>query len=127
MNTQLGIMSEDNYFDEDEYITQQDELYRLFPNVGFSISCCNPDGLDKIITQLDRIILKNSKDCYCYRENPEPNDYIELKKVGGNITYRDVLEKLNDIKYQCDCNHRFLECIVPIKNSYVQFDLCFGS
>jgi hypothetical protein len=119
-------MSEE-VFNEKEYMAQQEELDRLFPHVGFSIECCNPDGLDKIITPLSMIILKNSKNCYCYRDSPEPDDYIEVKKTGGNITFRTVLEKLNDIKYKCGCNHRFLECIVPIKNSSVQFDLCFGS
>ena len=116
-------MSEED-FNEAEYIAQQDELERLFPDVGFSISVSD---IDKIISPLDMIIVKNSKDCYCYKNSPEPNDYIEIKKVGGNITYRDVLEKLNAIKYRCDCNHRFLECITPIKNSSIQFDIFFGS
>lgn len=119
-------MSEDT-FNEAEYMAQQEELERLFPDVGFCIACCSPDTLDTIITPLTMIILKNSKNCYCYDKNPEPNDYIEIKKVGGNITYRDILEKLNAIKYQCECNHRFLEGVDPIKNSYISFDLCFGS
>ena len=59
-------------------------------------------------------------------------DYIDIKKKGGPITIRDVLNELNRIKYCCECNHSFFESVTPCidksgNKSSTQFEIFFGS
>lgn len=108
-------------------------LESLFADVGFDISI-SVDELDVVLSPLDHIIIKHTFDCYCYcfDENPKNTDFIDVKKIDGNITTRDVLNELNKIKNVCECAHRYCEFIGPCidssgNKSNTQFVICFGS
>ena len=111
---------------EAHYEEQRVELDRLFPDVRFTLAI-ELEDLDIQLSTLDKIIVKNTYNCYCYADNPAPNDYIEVDKPEGqtHITYRDVIQKLSDIGYDPECNHHFLEGIQ--ETTPIQFDLWFGS
>ena len=111
---------------EAHYEEQRVELDRLFPDVKFTLSI-DLEDLDIELSTLDKIIVKNTYNCYCYEDSPPPNDYIEVIKPEGqtHITYRDVIQKMSDIGYNPECNHHFLEGIQ--QKTPIQFDLWFGS
>lgn len=119
-------MIEDEEFDEEKYQAGQDELDRLFPDLGFSI-CIELDELDDVISTEYRIIMKDTRTCYCYDNCKESNTFIEIKNKNGQITYRDLFQELNNMKFQRSCNHRFFEGLQQCKNSNIQFEMCFGS
>jgi hypothetical protein len=111
-------------FDEKKYQEEQDELDRLFPDVGFCI-CIKLDELDDVISTESRIMIKDTRTCYCYDDCKESNIFIEIKNINGQITYRDLLQKLNDMKYQRPCNHDCFEGLS--QNSNIQYEMFFGS
>ena len=122
-------MSEDDEYEK--YLREHAILESLFPDVGFDVSVPLED-LDDIVSPFDHIIIKNVFNCYCYNENPKMTDYIDIKKKGGTITIRDVLNELNRIKYCCECNHSFFESVTPCidssgNKSSTQFEIFFGS
>jgi hypothetical protein len=122
-------MSEDDEYAN--YVREHAILDSLFPDVGFDVAV-SLDDLDDTVSELDHIIIKNVYNCYCYDQEPKMTDYIDVKKKGGNITTRDVLNELNRIKYCCDCNHCFFELVSPCidssgNKSSTQFEIFFGS
>jgi hypothetical protein len=122
-------MSEDDEYAN--YVREHAILDSLFPDVGFDVAV-SLDDLDDTVSELDHIIIKNVYNCYCYDLEPKMTDYIDVKKKGGNITTRDVLNELNRIKYCCDCNHCFFELVSPCidssgNKSSTQFEIFFGS
>jgi hypothetical protein len=125
-SNKIHSMIEDEEFDEEKYNKEQDELDRLFPDLGFSI-CIELEELDDIISREDRIMMKDTRTCYCYDECKESSVFIEIKNINGQITYRDLFQKLNNIKFKRSCNHHFFEGLQQCKNSNIQFEMCFGS
>lgn len=108
------------------YEEVREELERLFPDIKFSLGI-ELEDLDIKLSTLDKIIVKNTKNCYCYGDDNPPSDFIEVVKPEGetHITYRDVIKKLSDIGYDPECNHNYLELIQ--QTTPIQFDLWFGS
>lgn len=115
--------------EEAKYNLEQDIIDSLFPDVGYEIGI-SLDELDEIISIHDHIVIKNTYNCYCYNDEPKNTDYIDVRKIGGNITIRDVLNKFNQIKFCSDCNHRFIEDIYPCNSGdtlSTQFEMFIGS
>lgn len=124
---EIELMTEEEQ--ETYYEELREELERLFPDVGFSLGI-ELEDLDIELSTLDRIIVKNTSCCCCYAVgNAPPSDYIEVIKPEGqtHITYRTVIQKLNDIRYEALCNHNHLEVIQLTKNTEMQFELGFSS
>jgi hypothetical protein len=123
------MMTENEEYEN--FLKEHAILESLFPDVGFDISV-PLENLDDIVSPFDHIIIKNVFDCHCYDERPKNTDYIDIKKKGGNITIRDVLNELNRIKYCCECSHTFFESVTPSidssgNKSSTQFEIFFGS
>ena len=114
-------------FDMEVFEKEQDELRRLFPDVGFDLSITLED-LDTNLSTLDKIFI-DIADCCDYEEEPQPFFIVVLKKKDEtHITYRTVIQRLNEIKYTKRCDHNCLEMIKPLdRDTNNVFELWFGS
>lgn len=122
--------------DEESFEKNQEELRRLFPDVGFEISI-PLDELDDELSSLDKIFVELDTEYYDedYEFETQPNFIVVIKlKNKTHITIRDVIQKLNDIKYTRYSDHRFLEMVyirtdLVVNNEYPLniFEMYFGS
>ncbi len=126
MDTNTDTESMDTVAYELEY----NELLRLFPDIRIRLSF-SLKYLDETLSTLDKIYIDNDINCCQVRFNVEvqPIEYIVVFKKQGNtyITFRDVVQKLNDIHYTKHCDHMFLEDFYQEKNTENIFGLIFGS
>lgn len=97
----------------------------LFPHLCFSVDDEFIPDLDAVISTEPVIVLKQTYHCYCYDLEPRTTDYIPIVNDGSGITYRAIFTQLDQLGYDPQCNHRFLEGITQI--TAVQYELCFGS
>lgn len=111
---------------DEEYEYEYEEINKMFPNAQFSVAI-DIEYMDKLITDKQELIIKNTYNCYCYScSNCKKNtDYFYIK--GENITYRYVIEQLIKQGLSLDCNHIFLEGFHKTAGSDCQFELCVGS
>jgi hypothetical protein len=115
------------YFEAQEdalFLANIAEMKRLFPDVKCDI-CIRFGKLDQVVSSFDHIILRQDKTCFCHDEHPVPDVFVEVKKPGGNITYRDILNRLNEIHFTVTCPHYYLEGIRPTKKSMKRFNMVF--
>ena len=130
MDTNTDIEME-SVFDEEKYEKEQTELRQLYPDIGFNISM-SLDDLGEELSSLDKIFLEIDINCCMYDGNVRVENEVEfiviLKKEGKSfITTRDIIQKLNDIKYKKNCDHIFLEMIYRKSNTEDVFEMYFGS
>lgn len=115
-----------------DFLSQQEEVNRLFPEVEFTIAM-SLDQLDEVITPLDKIIVKQTFDCYCYNDGYSGSDYVPKWfavhcREGEKMTNRVVIRELISQGFSLDCNHRFLEGFEKsTKGGECQFEPAIGS
>jgi hypothetical protein len=111
---------------EEQYEADFKYMEARFPDAGFSI-CIDRDKLKDLLTEDKQIIIKQDFFCRCYGceniDNRPPNKYFIINN--DVMSYENVIDEL--IKQNCitDCDHNFLELIV--KQTDIQYELCFGS
>ena len=115
----------------DKYDQLNTQLDLLFPDAKFSICCVESiEDLNKLIDgENEIIILKITKNCYCFSNCPTPNEYINVKRKSNtnSITIRDCIETLIEYNFNPECNHMFLEGFDKTKLSSIQYEPSFGS
>ena len=97
----------------------------LFPHLRFCVDDDFIADLDEVISNAPVVVLKQTYKCYCYDLEPRTTDYISIVNSGGGITYRAIFTHLDQLGYDPQCNHRFLEGITQI--TAIQYELEFGS
>lgn len=111
---------------------QQEELNRMFPDAKFTIAL-SLDELDDVISPLDKIIVKQTFNCYCYggvpaSDAPVPRWFPIHCDEGEKMTKRVVIRELVRQGLSLDCNHRFLEGFIRSgKGGECQFEMVLGS
>ena len=108
--------------EEIEYEIEQKII--MFPNAQFEISI-NIEEMDKLITDKQNIIIKNTYICYCYDNCNKKTDYFYIQ--GENMTHRYVIEQLIEKGLKLDCNHHYLEGFYKTNGSECQFEIWVGS
>ena len=97
----------------------------LFPQLRFSVDDEFIAQLDDVISNAPVIVLKQTYKCYCYDRTPRNTDYISIVNNGAGITYRAIFTHLDQLGYDPQCKHCFLEGITQI--TAIQYELEFGS
>lgn len=124
----------DNF--EEDWNDERTMIEHMFPDAKFAISIRLSD-LNDIVSPLDKIIVKQTFDCYCYRGigNAELQEPCQVPKwfpihcrETGMMTVRHVVNELIRQGMSLDCNHCFLEGITQSsKGGDCQFELIIGS
>jgi hypothetical protein len=117
-----------NNFNEMKYnIVQQ-----MFPTANFIISIPLQD-IEKTISNLDKIIVKQTFDCYCYDGyEPElPAKWFPIHcsfDKGEKMTNKFVINELIKQSLVLDCNHCYLKgFILSSNNTTCQYEMLLGS
>lgn len=120
----------DSSYDEIEYDKVNNEI---FHNAKFNI-CIGLNELDTVISTDNKIIIKCSHTCYCYKlnNNKRSANYYTVYNINNiGITNQMIIQALIDNNYDPRCNHIFLEFFdqnIKISSKYVkQFEPFFGS
>ena len=107
---------------------------RMFPGARFIVSMSLAE-LREPITHLDKIIVKQTFDCYCYcdgygelRNAPVPRWFPIHRRDDEYMTNELIIKELVRQGMSLDCNHCFLEGFVKSPNGgECQFELVTGS
>ena len=108
---------------EEDYEKDIEEIEKMFPNAKFSVAI-EIEELDNIVTDETYIVVKNTYDCYCYK-NKRNTEYFYIS--GKHITNKFIIYKLIKQGLDLDCDHRFLEGFCKSKDSNCQFEIATGS
>lgn len=100
------------------------QINNMFPNAQFEVAI-NIEEIDKLITDKQFIIVKNTYSCFCYDNCKKNTDYFYIR--GRHMTHRYVIEQLIEQGLQLDCDHHYLEGFYKIKDSDCQFEIWTGS
>jgi len=111
----------------DAMIANEAALQKMYPDINLAISFCSIEEQDAVVSPRDTVILKNAKTCACRTGRPKISDFIEVRRRGGGVTYRDIFETLNRERYGGECGHNFLEGIRAVAGSDVQFQMVLGT
>ena len=104
----------------------------MFPNANFNVSILLQD-MEKTISDLDKIIVKQTFDCYCYDgyEPTLPAKWFPIHcsfDKGEKMTNKFVINELIKQGLVLDCNHRYLEgFILSSNNTTCQYEMLLGS
>ena len=115
-----------------EFLKQQEEVNKIFPYVEFTIDM-TLDQIDEVVSPLDKIIVKQTFDCYCYEDDsasksPIPKWFTIHCKNDEKMTNRVIIRGLAMQGFSLDCNHRFLEGFArSSKGGDCQFEPVLGS
>lgn len=118
----------------DDWAVERAFIEHLFPNAKFTVSISLAE-LNDIVSPLDKIIVKQTFDCYCYRGIGNTQEPCQVPKwfpihcrEPGMMTVRYVIDELIRQGLSLDCNHCFLEGITQSsKGGDCQFELVVGS
>lgn len=114
------------------YESQQEEMNKLFSDAEFTIAM-TLDELDEVISPLNKIIVKQTFDCYCYDDEPADSKYVPKWFAvhcgyGEKMTNIVVIRELVRQGFSLECNHRFLEGFGrSLKGGECQFEPVVGS
>lgn len=109
----------------DEEIEKEiEQMHNMFSNAQFEVAI-NIEEMDKLFTDKNYIIVKNTYSCYCYDDCKKNTDYFYIK--GENMTYRYVIEQLIEKGLKLECNHHYLEGFYKTEGSDCQFEILVGS
>jgi hypothetical protein len=109
---------------DEEIECEIEQMNNMFPTAQFEVAI-SIEEIDKLITDKQFIIVKNTYSCFCYDNCKKNTDYFYIR--GQNITYRYVIEQLIEQGLQLDCDHHYLEGVYKTKGSECQFEICTGS
>jgi hypothetical protein len=114
---------------DDEYEREFQQIYKMFPDAKFDILISLKD-MDDIITENSYLIVKNSYNCYHYKDwkkpliaSSRPAEYFIIR--GEKITYKYMIEELVKQGLDTGCDHRGLEGYSKCTDN--QIELFFGS
>lgn len=116
----------------DDYELEYGIIHKMFPNAKFNVSILLQD-MEKTISDLDKIIVKQTFDCYCYDGyEPElPAKWFPIHcsfDKGEKMTNKFVINELIKQGLVLDCNHCYLEGFyISSKNTTCQFEMFLGS
>jgi hypothetical protein len=109
---------------DQEIVYENEQINNIFPNAQFEVAI-NITELNKLISDKQFIIVKNTYSCFCYDNCKKNTDYFYIQ--GQNMTYRYVIEQLIYQGLQLDCDHRYLEGFYKKDDSDCQFEMWTGS
>ena len=109
---------------DEEIEGEIEQIHNMFTNAQFEVAI-NIEEMDKLVTDKNYIIVKNTYNCYCYDDFKKNTDYFYIK--GENMTYRYVIEQLIEQGLKLDCNHHYLEGFYKTAGSDCQFEISTGS
>lgn len=107
-------------------------IQQMFPNAKFNVSILLQD-MEKTISDLDKIIVKQTFVCYCYDgyEPVLPAKWFPIHcsfEKGEKMTNKFVINELIKQGLVLDCNHHYLEgFFLSSNNTTCQFEMFLGS
>ncbi len=109
---------------DEEIENEIEQIHNMFTNAEFEVAI-NIEEMDKLLTDKNYIIVKNTYSCYCYDNCKKNTDYFYI--TGENMTYRYVIEQLIEKGLKLECNHHYLEGFYKTEGSDCQFEIWVGS
>ncbi len=109
---------------DEEIENEIEQIHNMFTNAEFEVAI-NIKEMDKLLTDKNYIIVKNTYSCYCYDNCKKNTDYFYI--TGENMTYRYVIEQLIEKGLKLECNHHYLEGFYKTEGSDCQFEIWVGS
>ena len=93
---------------EIDYLFEQKEFKRLFPNAKFTIAI--PLSELYTIFSYENILVFIEYKCIAFYESPNETDYFVIKQTNNKpITNHQVIQYLIDMNFAPICDHRFYE------------------
>jgi len=94
---------------EDEYVKDYKKVLEMFMDAEFNVAIPSNE-LDDVVSTDKTIIIKHTRSCYCYGDEPLPTQYFTVECENHNeLTNKYIIHELIKQNLRMNCNHVYLE------------------